>query len=718
MPEFHLFSALSTPFIVLAAGLAFALTVFIYRFTLPPLSRGLKIVLVLLRFVAIFLVFLLIAEPLLSLITRGEEPPMIAVLVDNSRSMTIRDKSGDRRATLFETLRSQAFDRLRSAGAILYGTFDTKLRFVSAFSVDSLSLAGDGTDLGAALKGLKDTAAKANLQCVIVATDGNPTAGSSPQYEAEDLGVPIFAIGIGDTSEQQDVLVRKIVTNNITYVGTKVPVDVTVKSSGYGGEKIEVMLRDTARIVDRRTLSLGRGMQEYVVPLAFVPAKEGLQKLTVEVSQLPKEISLQNNRYSFYIKVLRSKMRVCLVAGGPGPDVGFLRRAFESDGNIELSTFVERGDGQFYEGDLSNNVLGEAEAVVLVGFPAKMSSGAALSAIIGAVGGGKGVIFMLSRTTDLGRARSLEPLLPMNIPAAGGGELQAFVSVPVVQRNNPIVKLTTSPDVWGKLPPVFTSEARFRAKPESEILAQLRVQTITTNDPLLVSRSVNRRKSVALLAYGLWQWKMYSSRVPGSENLLEQFFSNTIRWLTTREDDRPVRVQPVKETFSGQDPVEFTAQVYDDTFKPLDNGEVTVEIKQGGRSDQLSLVSIGNGRFEGTFGPLPEGDYGYTARVLAGGQRLAEERGSFSVGGMYVEFLETRMNEMLLKRMAEQTGGRYYGGKDIGRLPQDLASLPGFRPREVMRSSEIELWNRGWMLALIVFFFAAEWFLRKRNGML
>lgn len=718
MPEFHLFSALTTPYIVLAAGLAFAFSIFIYRFSLPPLSRGLKSVLILLRSSALFLVFLMIGEPLLSLVTRSEEAPMVAVLVDNSRSLTVKDKTGDRKAALLETLRSTAFDRLNSLGTVLYGTFDTKLKFVGMFSADSLSLAGDGTDLGAALEGLKDTAAKANLQCIIIVTDGNSTVGSSPQYEAEDLGVPIFAIGIGDTSEQQDVLVRKVVTNNITYVGTRVPVDVTVKSSGYGGEKIEVMLRDSARIVDRRTLSLGGGTREYMVPLAFVPAKEGLQKLTAEVSQLQKEISLQNNRYSFYTKVLKSKMRVCLVAGGPGPDIAFVRRALESDRNTELRTFVERGDGQFYEGELTSGLLDEMEAVVLLGFPAKTSSGAALSAIIGAVGGGKGVLFMLSRTTDLARARSLEPLLPMSLPAAGGGELQVFVDVPVVQRNNPIVKLTNPPDVWSRLPPVFTSEGRFRAKPESEILAQLRIQTITTNDPLLLSRSVNRRRSVALLAYGIWQWKMYSNGVPGSENLLEQFFGNTIRWLTTREDDRPVRVQPVKETFAGQDPVEFTAQVYDGTFKPVDDAEVTVEVKQGETSDQLNLVPIGNGRFEGTFGLLPEGDYTYTARVLAGGQRLAEEQGSFSVGAMHVEFLETRMNEMLLKRLADQTGGRYYEGKDISRLPQGVASLPGFRPREVVRSSEIELWNRAWMLAAIIFLFTAEWFLRKRNGML
>jgi hypothetical protein len=76
------------------------------------------------------------------------------------------------------------------------------------------------------------------------------------------------------------------------------------------------------------------------------------------------------------------------------------------------------------------------------------------------------------------------------------------------------------------------------------------------------------------------------------------------------------------------------------------------------------------------------------------------------------------MNKLLLQRIADRTGGRYYDVKDLGSLPEEIASLPGFRSREIVRSSEIELWNRSWVLAGIVLVFAAEWFLRKRNGML
>jgi len=718
MPEIHLSATIHVLLFLLAAALAFAGSLYAYRFTVPPVSRALKIALLALRALGLFLIFFLVGEPLLSLVRRQVEQPVVAVLVDNSKSMTIKDRAGDRKDLLLRTIESPALRSLSSLGSILYETFDTRTRISSSFSADSLTLAGAGTDIAAALGALKETAARRNLQCVLLITDGNSTVGANPLYEAEDLGVPVFAIGVGDTAEQQDVLVRRVNTNNITYVGNRVPVNVTVKSSGYSGGRVEVTLSGEGKTLDQRVLTLQPGTRESSVSLTFVPDKEGLQKFTVDVSQLPGEVSYLNNRSSFYTKVLKSKMRVVLIAGAPSADVAFVRRALEADKNVELRTFIERRNGELYEGPLDGNALARTECIVLIGFPGATSLPASISAVLNAVDGGAGLFFILSRTIDLSKARMLEPVLPTILPVAAGEEVESFVAIADAQRNNPILKVSAPPDVWSKLPPVFTFASTFRAKIESDVLGRMRIQSITTNSPLLLSRNVNRRKSLALLAYGIWRWKSYSEGVPGSENLLDAFLSNGVRWLTTREDERPVIIRPVKEMFEGQDPIEFTGQVYDSNYEPIDDAEVSVVVTRGGESSQIMLAPIGNGLFEGALDPLSEGDYTYVARVTSGGRQLAEERGSFSVGGLNVEFQETRMNRFLLQQIAAGTGGLYYDAPSIAALPHDISALPSFRPREAVRSSEIELWNRSWMLALAILLFASEWFLRKRNGML
>lgn len=367
---------------------------------------------------------------------------------------------------------------------------------------------------------------------------------------------------------------------------------------------------------------------------------------------------------------------------------------------------------------MTDQTLRAADCVVLIGFPGPGSTNASITAVANAVGLGKGVLFVLSRTTDIRKLQTLVESLPFVVPAQTGDETQAFVAVSDNQRNNPIVKVSSSTDVWSKLPPAFILDVPFRAKPEAEVLAYPRVQTIMTNDPLLVSRRVNRAKSLAFLCYGIWRWKSYSDGIPGGERMLENLFSNSVRWLVTRDDEKPIQVRPTKEIFAGSEAVEFTAQVYDENYRPMENAEVSLSVSQKGQASQLTLTSLGNGRFEGAYDPLPEGDYTYTAQAVAGGQRVSEERGSFSVGGLNAEFQETRANKLILQQIAARTGGQYYDPQGLQRLLKDVAALPNFRQRDVSVAKQFELWNKSWMLAAVVALFSIEWFLRKRNGML
>ncbi len=104
MPEFHLSFSLRLIFFFLAAAGSIAFSFFVYRITVPSISSSLRYGLVALRSSALFLLFLFFGEPVLSLIVRSVYPPVVAVLVDNSGSMTIKDRSGRRQETLHSIL--------------------------------------------------------------------------------------------------------------------------------------------------------------------------------------------------------------------------------------------------------------------------------------------------------------------------------------------------------------------------------------------------------------------------------------------------------------------------------------------------------------------------------------------------------------------------------------------------------------------------------------
>lgn len=719
MPDFHLAFTLKTVVLLVAVPASILLAFWFYRFTIPPISRQLKSVLVTLRSLSLFLMFALLGEPLLSLLTRSTEEPVTAILVDNSKSMAIHDRLGDRKGTLVNVLSSRAFSNVRTLGTAQYFLFDVASKPLSSYSPESLKTNGDGTDIGAALKHLKDVSTTRNIQAAVLLTDGEFTVGTSPLYEAEELGLPVFTVGIGDSVEQKDVQVRRVLANDITYVGNRVPVNVTVRSTGFDGERVEVTIQQAGTVLDRKVLALGPGTREYPVSLSFVPAKEGVQKFTVLVSRLPGELTEKNNALSFFTKVLKSKMKVLLLAGSPSQDMAFIRRALEGDKNVELKTLIEEKNGDFFGGPLTGRLIGDEDCLVLLDYPNGETSVASLSSVREAVTGTKPFLFVMSRTVDFTKLRTLEAALPFRFGETSDNEYQVFVSIPDGEDDNPIVKLPSgSVDAWSKLAPVFRLQAIFAAKPESEVIGTVRLQSTTTSDPLLLSRNVNGKKSFAILAYGLWRWKMYGDPGAGTEDLLDQFLSNTVRWLTTREDDRRFRVQPAKTLFSGQDPIEFTGQVYDQNYKPVDDATVQVTVTHGNQTNDLVLNSLGNGQYDGSLDRLAEGDYSFTARAQQGGKTLGDDKGTFSVGGLNLEFLDTRMNKLLLQQIAAKTGGKYYDTDSLETLPKDIASLPNFKPRELIQSNDIELWNFKWTLALIVLLFALEWFLRKRNGMI
>jgi hypothetical protein len=199
---------------------------------------------------------------------------------------------------------------------------------------------------------------------------------------------------------------------------------------------------------------------------------------------------------------------------------------------------------------------------------------------------------------------------------------------------------------------------------------------------------------------------------------VEQFLGNAIRWLTVREDERRVIVQPTQETFPGTRPVEFTGQVYDESYQPIENALVRVTVRRENEQYELELPSLGGGNYAGALGTLSEGEYSFAARVEQNAKTLGEDRGSFAVGDLNAEFLETRLNQRLLEQITSHTGGQYYHPSQVNRLVDDVIVGSGLSSRTTAHANDVELWNQTFMLALIVSLFALEWILRKRAGML
>ena len=720
MPSFELGFATAFIVAILALGVAAAAAVLLYRRTLPPVSPVTRVTLIILRTASFGLLLLLLLEPVVRLTFQSERPPALAVVVDNSTSMRLRETTGDRRIILHEALHRLP-EYLPGGSTLVSYVFGPVVLPPVTELPDSLPLDQQATNIALALQRVRSDADRFNTKAVLLLTDGNYTAGPNPQYAAEGLGIPLYVLGIGDSTEQRDVLVSSISANRVMLAGSPTPVDIRIKSTGAVRERVIVTLMEGNREHARSTLVLQEGTRESNVSLSFTPNGDGIRLYSAHVSAIAGELTSENNSRSFSARVLKGKLSVVLLAGAPGPDMMMMMQTIREDSHLLVRSFSQRPDGDFYEGAFSGRFLDSADCVVLLGYPSASTNDETLRVLAGAFQRRTiPLLVVTARTLDLGRVRLLAEVLPFTITSVNPAEQLVFVDPLETQRRHPLLMLDSTGEYspWKNLPPVFRSSTVYSPKPGSTVLAVARLQTVRLNDPIIIARSEGGTRSLAIFAYGLWRWRLMAQGTAETSGMYAAFLSTAVRWLATRDDTRPVRITPVQPLLTPLDQVEFEGQVLDGAARPVDRAMVSVTIQGGDFSGAFTLAPAGSGRYSGSVSPLPGGRYIYHGSAMVGGSLVGADSGQFVVGALDIEGLETRMAASFLRELAGRTGGRLILPDRLAEVGAILRNQPSFVATEIRTANTIEFRHWPYALALLVVLLAAEWLIRKRSGML
>ena len=722
MPQIDLRLGIPPGLALIAVAAAVVVAVLFYRATIPPASRAKRLILTFLRGLTLALMVLLLCEPLLRLFVTTASAPTLTVLVDNSRSMSIMERGGSRGDVARALLQSPVLKALRERATVNIVPFGTTLRMGEGVTPDSLSFTEDGTDIAGALSSLQLNEPTLHSNAVLLLTDGIVTLGQNPVRLASSYPVPVTTVGIGDSSEQMDISVRRIASNAVVYSGIPTPVQVMVHASGYQNERIEITLADGNTVAGRSFVTLEAGSHDYAVPLTWTPTAEGIHTLLATASNLPGELTLRNNSRTTAVRVRKSKLRLFIIAGSPSHDLAFLRTAAEEDRTVAVSTFTQTPRGEFYEGLLTNAALDSADCLVLLGMPTAATATPTLEALATVISRRHLPLFWIgSRSVDIQRSSALSPLLPFTATGTSQAEQEISIEPVPVERTAPLLAPAQpeNPSPWQQLPPIFASRTLFTAKPGTTVLATARIQTVITPSPVLIVRNQPHQRSIALLGYGIWRWRLLAQRSPAVTTFFPQFIANVIRWLTAPDDTAPLVVKPLAASFGQGEPLSFEAQVYDVQQRPVEDAQVRIVVRQRNQAIEGLLTPAGNGRYEGTLpGLSEEGLYAYRASAGKEGVILGADSGTVRVGGTHVEFLTTQTNTSLLRTIAARSGGAYLSPEEFSRLPDELSRQGFFKPRITTGGSELQLRSWPYLAGAIVLLLAIEWLIRKRSGMM
>lgn len=703
--------SLSFNFMYLLLGIIIlgAYTFFIYRYTVPKVSPFLKYVLIFLRAVSIVIILFLIFEPNLLLNYNKESKPAHLVYIDNSKSISSQtEKEKKEEALKF----IDAFESSRAINDSKIFSFGTSVNAISADSLKDLKFSETATNFSQIFSSAEKLDNE-NIASITIISDGNVTEGEEPVFSAEKLDIPIYTVGVGDTTTKKDIELRRVLYNEYIYAGTPTAVNFVIYNEGYAGSSLTISFYEGSKLIGRKDITIEEGAQN--VNFDYTPSRPGEVKLSASISGPEDEASKANNSKTFYLNILDNKIRALFVAGAPSSDLSFIKSSLSADENFRIDEIITTGQNKVLGAKNIDQALDSANILFLVGFPSKETSNDLLNKVINQIRNKKKpFLITLSQGIDLNKLKSLQAELPFSIGRISSNMQEAQPNVVSVD-GTLLQSGSGSEEIWNDLPPVLRSATEFTPKPGSEVLSKIKIRNIPINTPLIISRRFGESKSLAILAQDIWKWKLQSTS--GRSALFDGFVNNAAKWMNIREDRKQVSVRTSKKLYPLGERIEFIGQVYDPTFFPIEDAELTASIKLNSEEYSLTLNSMGGGLYQEFFNALKEGDYEFTAEAKLNGASLGKDSGKFSVGDFDVEAAAYGMNKDFLKLLAGRTNGAfYYKNYDelFNRLDRELQS----RSSTKLVSAEYNLWSNEWLLILLIILFSAEWFLRKRAGML
>jgi uncharacterized membrane protein len=737
------------PLLLIACLLLFGL--FIYFVYIRPrvrLARPVLWGLVTLRTALFALLLFMLLRPVVVVPSVIPRSSFVALLADDSRSMQLADAPGGE--SRLEAMKRTLLSPKSSFLARLQERFKTDLYSFSGELAklkpgDELYGEGTASDPVGAIQEAVKRSTGIPLSAVVLVSDGSANVARDLAGELRDLrarNLPVYTVGVGSTQSFRDAELVRVNAPRRVLVGSSAAVSALVRLSGYGASRVLIAMSEDGRALKTEEFSL-RGDETEAVNLEIVPTTPGQHRYTFEVTPLDGELTLDNNRQEALIEVIEGPLKVLYLEGEPRWEHGKLRAALSrNEKNVTLVSILRSGENKFYR----QGVTGEGELVS--GFPQTEEELFAYQGLVlGSVEAGffsaeqlrnieafvarrgGGLLALGGRNAFDGGKYAGTPLADLLPLSLGGGAGQAAdQGAPVFKpaltlrgQSHAVTRLSEdralSPKIWNDLPLVSVPEVLTGVKPGAVVLLEARRatggQTASAPIPLLAQQRYGRGQTLALTASDTWRWQM---KMDSKSNAHETFWRQMLRYLVSSAPEQ-WEVSAERDVYDLNDPVRIVAGIRDKKYNPISDARATVRItKPSGASLEVPLRFTARddaNLYTGEFRTDELGRHRLELNATAPGLGQLTAQSEFLVAELNREFHDTAQNADLLKRIAAETGGKYYTLDQVESLIGDLT----YRKTDNSERVTKDLWDMPVNFLLLVGLLSGEWFLRKREGL-
>ena len=712
-----------------------------------------------LRASAACVALILLVQPAVELRQVAREPNRVAIVIDDSRSMELReDPAGQRRierARAFLDRSAAILDSWHNQHEIDVFEFAEALVPSSRQNAATDAPAGRATLMRLALEQVRARYQGTSLAGVVLISDGVATGGFGDQQGAtvdflQSLDTRVHTVWAGRPG-LKDVAVARILADEFAFVRTVVRIEAVIRATGFGKRRIPVSLRIDGRDIRQKWIEIGPGDSATQIAFEVSPSRVGKYVYEIATPVADDEAVAENNRRAVVLRVIRDKIRVLQVAGRPSWDVRALRRMLKQNPNVDLISFFilrtlddysavpnsEMSLIPFPTRALFEQELPSFDLIVLQNFEfAPYGIGMYLENIRSYVAGGGGLVMLggvLSFSSGGYAGTPVAEALPVDLMdsfQSTRDTIDTELFRPILTRQgkaHPITALryevAHNVAVWKSLPELEGVNIVAGAKADATVLAvhpNLRTRSGTPL-PVVVVGEYGDGRTLAVTTDSLWRWGFVAAAKAGDNGRhYDKLWENVIRWLIRDPELRYLHVHSDAVAYPPDSPIRLDVRLLDRDYSPRAGGQVEVELVRGTDPQHTESVlrktirvgDAGDGYYE--LDGLEPGVYRVRGRATVGG-RTVLATDIFLVREGSAEFAQPAADEALLGQIAAATGGVYLGRED--RLPTDL---PLEQPRVVRidRRADVELWSRPGLLFLAFLFLGLEWVLRQQSGYL
>jgi len=697
------------------------------------------------------ILLVLLWHPAITIAELRPRQNIIAVLVDDSRSMAISEDGLTRQAQAVKTLESNVLPGLnRSFQTRLYRFDDVAVRINN---VNDLKANALSTRIGDSLKQFSDETSDLPIGAAVLLSDGDDNSGGISADAINALRarhIPVHTVGFGRERATHDVELDDASIAPRALADSRIAARITLHQRGYAGQKLNLTIRDTTqgktKALASRTITLGPDSNLQTETLMFDIGAAGARTLQIAAVPLPGEENTANNILTRVVNVGSEPRRILYIEGEPRWEYKFIREAEEGDRLVHLVSMVRTSENKVYR-------QGIADPTELAGgFPSRAEDLFAYQGlIIGSVeaayftpnqqqlirdfvdrrGGG---LLMLGGQFSLAdggwNATKLVDLFPTVLPTQSStfhreadprnGTTHTFAQLAPAGADSVITRLLDDPAAnaakWKQLPYLMDYEDPGVPKPGATVLADM-ITPEGRRLPLLITENFGRGRSAIMATGGSWRWQM---SLPLGDTAHDLLWQQLLRWVAS---DTPghVTVSVPAQVLLDTGAVTLTADVRDLQYNPAPDARVEAHIL--GPSGVSALVELtpvqgSPGQFQAAWSAPKPG--AYLTEVTA--QRHDASTGKLAELGRDVltferldgvaESFHTEQNRELLEQLASQTGGRYWKPSDVGGLAKAIPfSEAGVTVRETK-----DLWDLPLVFLLLIVLRFSEWWLRRKWG--